>query len=173
MRCVFTIATEAREIVALQSREVKKPYNRRRDMASEAAKMARDLFWQSGALQESAYEQLQLDEWHGAEAQNRILTILGKAPGQPSAHKASRRAAEQLVRSWKSKYDDCDRRERNIEADIGLAHLIEQFLLRAPLETATLVSAPVVEAVDRHPDDAGKILLGILHCEDRELSRAE
>ena len=170
MLCVFAIAMEARVIVDLQAREAGKAYDKRRsyeDMASEAANIVRALFWRPGVLQESAYDQLPMDERHGAEAQNKILTILGKAPEQPLARKAFGRAAEELVKSWKSKYDH-SRRERNIEADISLADLIEQFVLRAPLETAINVLAPIVDAVDSHPDKVDNIVLGILHVEDRE-----
>jgi len=158
-------------IVDLQAGETKKPYDKQRsyeDMASEAANTVRTLFWQPGVLQEGAYDQLSLDEWHGAEAQNRILTILGKAPEQPLARKAFGRAAEELVKSWKSKHDHDSRRRRNIEADISLANLIEQFVLRAPLETAINILTPIVDAVDRHPDEVHNIVLGILHVEDRE-----
>ena len=176
MRCVFAIAMEAKVIIGLHAREAKKPYDKRRsyeDMAGETADTVRTLFWQPGALRESAYDQLQLDEWHGAEAQNRILTILGKAPERPFARKAFVRAAEKLVESWKSKYNHNPRRERNIEADIGLADLIEQFVLRAPLETAIAVLAPIAEAVDRHAGEVDNILLGILLVEDREPNTAQ
>jgi ABC-type iron transport system FetAB ATPase subunit len=171
MLCVFAIVMEARVIVDLQMREARKVYDERRsyeDMASEAANKVRALFWQPGVLQEGAYDQLSLDEWHGTEAQNRILTILGKAPEQPLARKAFGRAAEELVKSWKSKHDHDSRRRRNIEADISLANLIEQFVLRAPLETAINILTPIVDAVDRHPDEVHNIVLGILHMEDRE-----
>jgi hypothetical protein len=174
--CVFAIATEARVIIDLQEREATKPYDKRRsyeDMASEAASTVRALFWQPGALQESAYDQLPLDEWHGAEAQNKILAILKKAPEQPLAAKAFGRAAQELSKSWDSKHDHDARRERNIEADISLADLVEQFVLRAPLDTAITVLEPILEAVDRHPDDADNIILGILHVEDREPNTAQ
>jgi hypothetical protein len=176
VRSVVAIAYEAKVIIGLHARETKRPYDKRRsyeDMAAEAANTVRALFWNPDALSETAYDQLPLDEWHGAEAQNRILTILGKAPERPFARKAFIRGAEELVKSWTSKYNHTPRRERNIEADIGLADLIEQFVLRAPLETAIAVLTPTVEAVDRYAGEVASILRGILHVEDREPNTAQ
>lgn len=176
MRCVYAIAMEAKLTIGLHAGEAKKAYDKRRsydDMAREAANTIRTLFWQADALSENAYDQLQLDEWHGAEAQNKILTILGRAPERRFTRKAFVRAAEQLMASWKSKYDHRPRRERNIEADIRLADLIEQFALRAPLETAIAVLEAPVDALDRHANEAAGILRGILHAEDREPNTAQ
>jgi hypothetical protein len=171
MLCVSAIAMQARVVVDLHAREAKKRYDERRsydDMAREAANTVRTLFWRPGALKETEYDELPLDEWHGAEAQNKVLTILGKVPEHPLAHRAFVRASKELVNSWKSKYDREPRRERNVDADIALAHLIEQFILRAPMKTATDVLAPILDAIDHHSNEIDNILLGILHAEDRE-----
>jgi hypothetical protein len=96
-----------------------------------------------------------------------------RAPEQPLAAKAFGRAAQQLSKYWGSKYAHDARRERSIEADISLADLVEQFVLRAPLNTAINVLEPILAAVDRHPDDADNVVLGILHVEDREPNTAQ
>jgi hypothetical protein len=175
MLCVFAIAKEANVIIHLKAREDKKPYDQRRyeDLYAEAANTIRTLFWQPGALNESAYDELEVDNWHGAEAQNKILFILSAVPQHPLTAKAFRRASHKLSKSWVSKYDHDGRRERNIEADITLADLIERFVLKAPLTTATKVLEPILVAFDRHPDDVDDIFLGILHAEDREPNTAQ
>jgi len=176
LRCVFAIAAEAVIIADLHSRESAKPYEGRRsydDMAREAAGEVRSAFWQEGALEEKAYDEMQLDEWHGAEAQNKILTILKKAPEQPLAVKSFRRAAEHLVSIWENKHDRDPQRERNIEADLSLANLIEQFVLRASLNTALNVLSPMLEAVALLPGEVEKIVIGILHVEDVEPNTAQ
>jgi len=176
LRCVFAIAAEAVLIAGLHSSENNKPYDGRRsydDMAREAADKVRSIFWQAGALQEKAYDELQLDEWHGAEAQNKILTILKKAPGQLLAGKAFRRAAERLVNIWENKYGRDSRQDRNIEADLSLANLIEQFVLRASSDTALRVLEPILGAVAQQPGNAEKILIGVLHVEDVEPNTAQ
>ena len=176
LRCVLAIAAEAVIIADLHSCEGAKPYERRRsydDMAREAADKVRSTFWQAVALQENAYDELQLDEWHGAEAQNKILTILKKAPEQPLAVRSFRRAAEHLVSMWENKYDRDPRRARNIEADLSLANLIEQFVLRASLDIALNVLSPMVEAVAQLPGEVEKIVIGILHVEDVEPNTAQ
>lgn len=176
MRCVLAIARDATEMMNLQAQERRKSYDRRRayeDMAREAADAIRTVFWQPGALREQAYDELDLDEWHGADAQNKILTILMKSPDQPLAVKAFGCAAQQLVKSWDSRYERDSRRERNIEADISLAHLIERFAHRASLKTATQILQPILAAVDRQPDKTNDIVLGILHVEDREPNTAQ
>jgi hypothetical protein len=176
LRYVYAIAAEATIVAALHSRENAKPYEARRsydEMAREAADRVRSTFWQAEVLQEKAYDELQLDEWHGAEAQNKILTILKKAPEQPLAIKAFRRAAEHLVDIWEKKYDRDPRRERNVEADLSLSDLIEQFSLRAPLKTALYVLEPILGSVAQLPGEVEKIVIGILHVEDVEPNTAQ
>ena len=176
LRCIFAIAAEAALTANLHSSEKKKRYDSRRsydDMAREAAERVRSTFWQAEALKEKAYDELQLDEWHCAEAQNKILTILKKAPKQPLASKAFLRAAEHLVSIWGHRYDRDSRQDRNVEADISLATLIEQFVLHAPTDTALRVLEPILCAVNQHPGDVEKLLIGILHVEDVEPNTAQ
>jgi hypothetical protein len=78
-----------------------------------------------------------------------------------------------LVSTWGDRYDRGSRRDRNIDADISLATLIEQFVLHAPTETALRVLEPILGAVAQHPGDAEKILIGILHVEDVEPNTAQ
>jgi hypothetical protein len=169
-RCVFAMAKEANVLLDLTAREEKKRYDQRRyeNVYSEAANAVRASFWEPGTLNETEYDDLRVEEWHGAEAQNKILFILKAAPQHPLAAKAFSRAARVLSTSWDSKHKYDSRRERNIEADITLADLIEQFALNTSSSTATQALEPILDAIDRHPDEADDILLGILHVEDRD-----
>lgn len=171
MRCVLAISTDAAETIKLQTKERRKSYDSRRsyeDLAREAAETVRTVFNQLGAMQERVYDELDLDEWHGAEAQNKILTILMKSPEQPLAVKAFTRGAKQLVRSWETRYDQNARRKRNVDADLNLRYLVERFALRADLQTATQILEPILDAVSRQPDKTNDVVLGILHVEDRD-----
>lgn len=174
-RCVFAMAKEANVLLDLTAREEKKRYDQRRyeNVYSEAANAVRAVFWEPDALTETAYDDLDVQEWHGAEAQNKILLILNAAPQHPLAAKAFSRGARVLSTSWDSKHKYDKRRERNIEADITLANLIEQFVLNTSLSTAAQVLEPILAAIDRHPDEADDILLGILHVEDRDSHPAQ
>lgn len=152
LRSVQAIAKEAYLLADLHTRESARPYQKRRsyeDMALESATKVRSEFWKPNFMQEQAYDSVQLDEWHGAEAQNKVLTILKAAPSEPLTVKAFRRAAERLVAIWETKHDHDRRRERRIEADLGLADLIEQFVLRAPLEIALITIAPTEQHFDQ------------------------
>jgi hypothetical protein len=171
MRCVFAIAMEANVAAAALAREERKPFGKRReyeDIASEAAQKVRSVFWQPNALKEEAYDRLVPAEWHGADAQNRILAILTQAPEERLAEKAFGRAAQALVTSWKTKYDERGRGQKNIEADVALPRLLEEFVLRAPFETSKNVVAPIREAIDHCPDEVHSIIEGIVLAEDRE-----
>jgi hypothetical protein len=171
LRSVQAIAKEASLLADLHTRETARPYPKRRsyeDMALESAMKVRSEFWKPNFMQEQVYDSVQLDEWHGAEAQNKVLTILKAAPSEPLAVKAFRRAAERLVAIWETKHDHDRRRERRIEADLGLADLIEQFVLRAPLEIALITIAPIVEAIAKHPGEVEDVVRGILHVEDQQ-----
>ena len=170
-RCVYAIATEASIIATAMAAENGKRYDQRRpyeDISSEAACRIRQLFWQPNAIKDDAYDRLLLDEWHGAEAQNRILAILGKAPAEPLAAKAFARAAKTLVEWWNEKEDRTHRRERNYEAELNLARLIEQFVMHASLDVAKAVLQPILDGIDTRPDEVHSIIEGLLLVEDRE-----
>jgi len=170
-RCVYAIAMEASMIASATEAEKGTPYERRRryeDIKQETANYVRQLFWQPGAIGEHEYDRLVIDEWHGAEAQNRILAIVGKAPTELLAAKAFARASQALVQWWSAKNDRTGRRERNYEAELNTARLIEQFVMRAPIEVAKTVLIPILEAMDTHTDEVHNVIEGLLLVEDRE-----
>ena len=162
-RCVYAIATEAAIIALATAAENGKRYDQRRpyeDISSEAACRIRQLFWQPNAIEDDAYDRLLLDEWHCAEAQNRILTIPESA-GEPLAAKAFARAARTLVEWWNEKEDRTHRRDRNDEAELNLARLIEQFVMRASLDVAKAVLQPILDGIDTCPDEVHSIIEGL------------
>ncbi len=171
IRCVYGIAMEASMVASELAAEKGTPYDERRsyeEVAAEAAKRVRQLFSQPAAISGDAYDGLVLDEWHGAEAQNRILAILGKAPAEPLAARAFARAAQTLVQWWNAKDDRKGRRERNYEAELNLRRLIEQFAIRAPLDLAKTVLKPILDAVNTRADEVHNVIEGLLLVEDRE-----
>ena len=170
-RCIYAIAMEASLVASAMAAEEGKPYHERRpyeDITAEAANRVRQLFWQPDAIGEDAYDRLLLDEWYGAEAQNRILAILGKAPAEPLAAKAFARATQSLVEWWNAKEDRTRRRERNYEAELNLARLIEQFVMRASVDVAKTVLKPILDAVNTRTDEAHNVIEGLVLVEDRE-----
>src|SRR2546427_12735474 len=62
-------------------------------------------FWKPGSIAGDAYARMNLDDWYGAEANNHILAILGKAPGDPAAIAGVTRAAQTLVAWWDANDD--------------------------------------------------------------------
>jgi len=170
-RCVYAIAMETSIIAPAMAAEKGKPYDKRpsyEDIAAEAANRVRQVFWQPGAISEDTYDQMVLDEWHGAKTQNRILAILAKAPEQPLAARAFARAARALVQWWKAKDDRTGRRERNYEAELNLARLIEQFVMRASVDVAETVLKPLLDSIDTHADEVHNFIEGLVLVEDRE-----
>ena len=170
-RSVYAIATEASIICSAMRAEEGKRYDKRRPyeyMKAEAANRVRQLFWQPGLIGEDAYDRLVVDEWHGAEAQNRILAILGKAPAEPLAAKAFSRASQTLVQWWNEKDDRTGERQRNYEAEHNLARLIEQFAMRAAFDVARSVLKPILDIVDTRADEVHSVIEGLVLAEDRE-----
>ena len=172
LRCVNALATEARIVSDRHAAEDAKTYNERRshdNISAEAGDVIRELFWSVGSIADDAYAQLDTTEWCGAEANNRILAILGKAPNEPVAIAAFTRAAQTVVESWNaSDSRDESRRERNYEADSNLSHLVQNFVMRVPFKVAEVVLQPILGAVDRPSRDIHWFVLGLLGIEDGE-----
>jgi hypothetical protein len=170
-RSVYAIAMEAYLIATGVAVEEEKPYAMRRayeEIAGEAATAVRKRFWQPQAVREDAYDRLSLDDREGLRAHNRILAILGKAPAEPLAAKGFARAARSLVQWWRERENSSGRRERDYEAELNSARLIEEFVMRCPIDVAKTVLEPILRSV---PDDLRELhnfIEGLLLAEDRE-----
>jgi hypothetical protein len=175
-RCVNTIATEATLVKRARDVEKERPYHEQRqldDIEAEAARVVRQRFWQVDSIAEDAYETLDISEWFGAEANARILAILGQEPTEPSTIAAFRRAAETLVAWWDAD-DDRNRssykgrRERNHQTESVLSDLLRNFVMRTSAAAATTIVKPILDAVDRHPREISWFVRGLTTVEDRE-----
>ena len=170
-RSVYAIATESSLVMTAMAAEDGKPYDERRpyeEITAEAADRIRKRFWEPDGIVADAYDKLDINDWFGGEAQNRILAILGKAPAEPLAAQAFTRAAQGLVQWWTAKDDRTGRRERNYETEISLAQLLEQSVMRASLDVADIVLQPILNAVNSHPTEVHDIVEGLVLVEDRE-----
>jgi len=172
LRCINALATEASAIMTAHDQEQKKEYRQRRPaeaIAAEAAAAVREQFWKSGSIAKDAYARMNLEDWYGAEANNHIVAILGKAPADPAAIAGFARAAETLVAWWDAKDDRKEhRRERNHEAESVLSQLIQHFAMAASLTTAEKVLQPILDAVDRHEDEVHWFVKGLVGIEDQQ-----
>jgi hypothetical protein len=169
-RAIGAIAQNANEMERLQARERKKAYDRRRSydlVARDAAELVRKSFWQPSTQRDKAFDALNVDEWHGADAQNMILTILSKAPDHVLTLKAYERGSKQLVKIWATRYDRDERHQRNTDAEFNLSHLIERFVHKAGLSVATQVLQPLLAAINEQSSKMNSIILGILSAEDQ------
>jgi hypothetical protein len=171
VRSLHAIAEEANSIARAWAEEEPKRYSERRpyeQMRAEVADGIRNRFWKPHGIAIDPYDQIDVNEWHGADAQNRILAILGKVPDEPLANQAFTRAAKGLVQWWIAKDERRERHERNYEAETSLAQLLERFVLRADPNVSAVVLQPIVEAVDSHPREVHDIVEGMILAEDNE-----
>lgn len=176
IRCVYALATEAAMVQQTADAEFSRPYEERRQidqLEAEIALSIRHRFFESDAFSEDAYQAMDTTRGFGAEANVRILSILGQAPSEPMTIAAFKRLATTLLEWWDS---DDDRRQdrhhkrsvRNHETEFALADLLEHFLFRTTAENATTIIKPIIDAVDHHPDNVRWFLLGLLGIEDRQ-----
>jgi hypothetical protein len=111
--------------------------------------------------------------WFGAEAYGRILAILGQLPTEAIAISAFERLAHTLVTWWDA--DDHQHKnqhqghlKRNIQTELTLTNLLENFLLHTTTRGAIRVIKPIVDAVNRHPNKAHWLLLGLIDVVNRQ-----
>jgi hypothetical protein len=176
LRCVNTLATEATLVQQAADAESRRPYKKRRqldEIEAAAAVLVRRQFFEANIIANDAYQTMDLTTWFGAEANGRLLAILGQAPTEAVAIAAFERLAHTLVGWWEA--DDDRRRDRhqkhparNYETESTLTDLLENFLLRTTAKDAIRIIKPIVDAVDRHPDKVHWLLIGLIGTEDRQ-----
>lgn len=114
LRCVNTLATEATLVQQAADGESRRPYKKRRqldEIEAEAAVLVRRQFFEANVIADDAYQAMDPTTWFGAEANGRLLAILGQAPTEAVAIAAFERLSHTLVRWWEA--DDDRRRDRD------------------------------------------------------------
>ncbi|MBU2844273.1 AAA family ATPase [Acidithiobacillus ferriphilus] len=169
LRAVNAIATEA----ALADRNwnaEKKRYDKRRtpdSISAAAAEDVRQRFWIEGEIAADAHVRFDITEIFGAEANAKVLAILGQVPNEPLAVAAHRRASEDLVECWNREHDRSpDRRDRNFHREQAISDRIQQFAMRASDADAEQVLQPMLDAVDRHPREVHNVIQRFTTSED-------
>ena len=169
LRAVNAIATEA-ALADRNWRTEEMHYDKRRTSASisaAAAEEVRQRFWTEGEIAADAHVRLDITEIFGAEANAKVLTILGQVPNEALAVAAHRRASEDLVECWNRKHDRSpDRRNRNFHREQEISNHIQQFAMRAPDADAKKVLQPILDTVDRHPREVHSVIQGFTTSED-------
>ncbi len=146
------------------------------EIEAEAASSIRAQFFVDGGIADDADKKLDLTASFGAEANARILSILQAAPGESAATDAFERLARTLVAWWDSDDDrrpSHQRRERNFETEYAQARLLQRFVLQTSLVAATKILQPILDAVERHPKETGKILDGLIYANDSNPNNAQ
>lgn len=170
LRAVNALATEAALADRAWNAEEKKPYDKRRApdaMAGAAAEDVRRRFWTDGEIARDAHVRFDIAEIFGAEANTKILAILGRVPNEPLAVAAHRRASDDLVTNWNLEHDRSPgRRDRNFHREQAVSDRIQQFVMRASDADAELVLQPILDAVDRHPREVHNVIEGFTNSED-------
>lgn len=170
LRAVNAIATEAALADRNWNAEEKKRYDKRRtpdSIAAAAAEDVRQRFWTEGKIAADAHVKFDITGIFGAEANAKVLAILGQVPNEPLAVTAHRRASEDLVECWNREHDPSpDRRDRNFHREQAISDRIQQFAMRASDADAEQVLQPMLDAVDRHPREVYNVIQGFTTSED-------
>jgi hypothetical protein len=180
LKCVRALAAEAMLVQQAIDVERKRraPFEEPSDekwrsideLKAEAASLIRAQFLGEAGIAEDAHARLDPTTSFGAEANSRILSILEAAPSESAAADAFERLTHTLVAWWDSDDDRRSsrhpRRERNFETEYAQAKALQRFVLRTSLASATKIIQPILDAVDRHPKEAGRILEGLIYAND-------
>jgi len=138
------------------------------------AEEVRRAFEQQKGIPDDAYATLNLEARASGDAYARILTILTFAPTEPASVAAFERASRALVKQWDDEDKDRGRgHQRDFESEMATEKRIEQFAMRATPQDAARVLRPILDAVDRHPDEIDSIVQGLTVEEDRSSNPAQ
>jgi hypothetical protein len=171
LRCANAIALHAQRIDEQWENRERRAWN-----LGEAAALFKSLaddvrraFDEPTGVPEDAYARLNLEARASGDAYARILTILAFAPAEPASVEAFERASRTLVKRWDE--EENDRRygnQRDFESELATEKRIEQFVLRVAPDRAARVLRPILDAVDRHPDEVDDIVSGLTFSQDRD-----
>lgn len=176
LRCVDALAMEATLVQQAVDREDKRPYRKRRtinDIEAKAVSVIRRRFFRPNGISTEAHRTFDPTTWFGAETNKLILAILCQTTTEPVAILTFERLAATLVKWWDGDRDRLRRRQelqpqRNYEAESVSTDLLERFLLKATAEDAATIIAPILDAVDRHPDKVRRLLIGLINIQDSQ-----
>ncbi|KYF88440.1 AAA family ATPase [Sorangium cellulosum] len=190
LKCVRALAAEAMLVEQAVDAERSRPRKPRApfekpsdeesrsidEIKAEAASSIRVQFFLDGGIAEDADKNLDPTASFGAEANARILSILQAAPGESAATDAFERLARTLVAWWDS---DDDRRsshqgrERKFVTESAQARLLQRFVLQTSVAAAAKILQPILNAVERHPKETGRILDGLIYANDSNPNNAQ
>jgi hypothetical protein len=113
---------------------------------------------------------MDLSTWHGADAAALSLAMLARSGADQDAVAAHARLASTLVAWWdqeaKDRHSDPGHR-RSHETVLELTKLIARYAHGCAPSDAEEVLAPILSAVDTHPDKAEDVLQEVIFEEDR------
>jgi hypothetical protein len=174
-RCVNVLATEATVVQSLWNAEQERPFGDRTELTVIEFNVARQLrsdFYNE--IPADAYDELDVSDWIGSEANSRILSILRRAPDRPASANAFKRLAGVLVQWWDAddeRRNNGERQERSHNVQISLTYALEDFVLRVEVDVAAAILDPILKATERHPREVSMIIQGIISAEDRSPSK--
>lgn len=174
--CINVLATEARLVHDEWNKEKKRPYSERPSFGQiecDVGIFMRERFFSD--QDDHAFEELDVTQWAGSDANLRILSILLRAPEQEYAIPGFQRLAAVLIDWWDAddERDGCDRREYSTDVRIALMSLLEEFILKVPGDAAENILEPILSAIDRRPKEISYIIQGAVGYEDRLQRPAE
>jgi hypothetical protein len=121
-------------------------------------------------LPADAFGSMDLSTWHGADAAALSLAMLARSGADQDAVAAHARLASTLVAWWdqeaKDRHSDPGHR-RSHETVLELTKLIARYAHGCAPSDAEEVLAPILSAVDTHPDKAEDVLQEVIFEEDR------
>ena len=141
---------------------------------SGSAEAARRIIRADSAAPHSKTTAVASDGWFAAEAALERASIALGAPDEPSSIAVFSEIASSLVAWWHAdRHDRSDRRERrSFETEHALEKMVAEALFRVTDANTATVAAPLLAAVDDHPEKVNSIVESLTFREDRDPATA-
>ena len=169
MRCAHALATEAIEtrqkFAALApQREHSNLFD---EVSAEVANSVRSRYWETNGIRDDILPKLYPPDRFVTKAITYTLTLLGRAPSNPLVLTTFTNACQFVVDCWDDRYEDT-MDSYVTDSRLEILRLVERFCMRASDEHASQVLDPILQAVDRHPDEVCWFVQGLTQIEDVE-----
>ena len=167
LRCANALALDADMVQRGIDANLRLPLHKRSsssrphsEIMAESASIVRKRFFESDWISDHKHMCFDPTRGIGAHANTKLLAIYGAAPTEPMAIAAFERLAHTLVSWWNN------RDEHRYTDEPTLRNALENFVLRTPAPEATRILQPVLDAIDRHPQEVFWLIQGLICAED-------
>ncbi|MDE2888633.1 MAG: ATP-binding protein [Gemmatimonadota bacterium] len=174
LRCANALAVDADMVQRGLDANLRLPLHKRfssrrplSEIMAESASIVRKRFFESDWISDHKHTCFDPTKGFGSHANTKLLAIYVRAPTEPMAIAAFERLAQTLVSRWDNGV------EHRYADEPTHRSALENFLLRTTALEAIRILQPILDGIDRHPQEVFWLIQGLVCAEDIQSNTAQ